>query len=511
MGGAMSKYLIGVDIGTQGTKAALFDLEMNMAGTAFRPSNLISPRPGVVWQDPEEMFQSCASALKELMHTTAINPRDVAGIGLDGQMAGIMGIDESGAASTVYDSWLDMRCGPYTEQMNQTAGRRIIELSGGPATYVHGPKILWLKDNNPEEYKKTAKFVLPHAFIVGRMCALDSARAYFDYTHLHFSCLSDNAGKRWSQELLDTFDISRDKMARIVSPFEVVGHLTEAFAGLSGLVPGIPVVAGCGDTAAGTFGTGMFRPGMILDSAGTASVLCSVVDRFVPDTAHATLTMMRSPVDGLFVPLAYINGGGMCLRWFRDQMTGSPAATYDELQSEAEMVECGSEGVLFIPHFSGRVLPGNPHLKGSFSGLDFRHTRAHLYRAVMEAVAYEYDYYLSVLRSLYPREQFNTMLTIGGGAKSSLFNQIKADVLGIKVSTLNTGETALIGSAVIAGVGVGALPDYAAPINQAIKPGNSFRPDDTNHEKYLPYAKAYLDAISSLSAFYKHAEIYGGA
>ncbi len=507
----MGTYLIAVDIGTQGTKAALFDRDLQMIASAFEASRLISPKPGVVWQEPAEMLDACCRTIGELMAKTGIHPADVAAIGLDGQMAGIMGIDEAGDASTWFDSWLDMRCGPFMDEMNEKAGKRIIELSGGPATYVHGPKILWWKATQPEAYQKTAKFVLPHAYIVGKMCGLGALRAYFDFTHLHFSCLSDNRNKAWSDELLETFDIDQDKMPRIVSPFEVVGALSAEFAGRCGLIAGIPMVAGCGDTAASTFGSGMFEPGMVLDIAGTASVMCSVVDGFNPDVENRTLTMMRSPVDGLFLPLAYVNGGGQCIRWFRDMLSLKEKASYDELQAEAQMVSCGSEGLIFIPHFSGRVLPNNPHLKGSFIGLDFRHTRGHLYRAILESIAYEYDYYLSVLKKLYPATDFSTLLSLGGGANSSLFGQIKADVLGLHVLTLKLGETALIGSAVIAGMGVGLLKEYAGPIRQAIRPGDSYDSDTARHEAYVPYASAYLEAMESMSALYRRSPVLGKA
>jgi len=228
-----------------------------------------------------------------------------------------------------------------------------------------------------------------------------------------------------------------------------------------------------------------------------------VVDKYVPDTAYATLTMMRSPVDGLFLPLAYINGGGMCVRWFRDTLTGDPAASYDQLQAEAETVPPGSEGITFIPHFSGRVLPNNPFLKGSYLGLDFKHTRGHMYRAVMEAVAYEYRYYLSVLRRLYPDDAFRDMITIGGGAKSPLFNRIKADVMGINVTTFEMGETALLGSAVIAGCGAGVLSDYRTPIERVMRKQAEFAADMQSHTAYTPFADAYLKAMDILTQFYK--------
>lgn len=499
----MGAYVIGIDIGTQGTKAALFNEDMELLCTAFEESRLISPKPGTVWQEPEEIFSSCANTIKELLEKSGVSGADIAGIGIDGQMAGIMGIDESGEASTYFDSWLDMRCGCYMNEMRDRAGKRVIALSGGPVTYIHGPKILWWKNEQPEAYAKTAKFVLPQAYVVGKMTGLKAADAYFDYTHLHFSCFADTANKRWSQELLDTFDVSADKMPRIISPFDVVGKTTKEFAAISGLAEGVPVVAGCGDTAASTFGSGMFRRNMVLDCAGTASVLCSVVDSYVPDTEFETLTMMRSPIDGLFLPLAYINGGGMCMRWFRDTLSGDPAASYKELDAEAQNVQPGSEGITFIPHFSGRVLPNNPFLKGSYLGMDFKHTRGHMFRSVMEAVAYEYKYYLSVLRKLYPSDSFDDMITIGGGAKSSLFNQIKADVMGVNVTTFEMGETALLGSAVIAGCGVGLLSDYEKPIERVMRKGDEFRPDRQAYEQYVPYADNYLKAMDILTEFYK--------
>ncbi len=502
----MSTYVIGIDIGTQGTKAALFDDKMELITTAFEESRLISPKPGTVWQEPDDLYASCANTIRELLEKSGAAATDIAAIGLDGQMAGIMGVDSDGEASTYFDSWLDMRCGKYVEQMNTRAGKRIIELSGGPATYVHGPKILWWKNEQPDAYKKTTKFVLPHSYVVGKMTGLSGNNAYFDYTHLHFSCLADTANKAWSDELLETFDIDKHKMARITSPFEIVGRVTKEFAALSGLIEGIPVAAGCGDTAASTFGSGMFRRELILDCAGTASVLCSVVDKYVPDTEHATLTMMRSPVDGLFLPLAYINGGGMCMRWFRDTLSGKPAADYSLLDAEAAQIEAGSEGLIFVPHFSGRVLPSNPNLKGAYLGLDFKHTRGHMFRAVMESIAYEYKYYLSILRSLYPGDCFDHMLTVGGGAKAPLFNQIKADVLGVTVTTFETGETALLGSAVIAAAGVGLIADYQEPIQRVMKKGSEYTADERNYAAYKPYAQEYLAAIENLTPFYNKAE-----
>jgi len=204
-------------------------------------------------------------------------------------------------------------------------------------------------------------------------------------------------------------------------------------------------------------------------------------------------------VDGFWFPLAYINGGGLCLKWFRDQIAHT---TYEALEADCPSIPPGSEGLLFVPHFAGRVLPNNPHVKGSFLGLDWKHTDAHLFRAIMEGIAYEYRYYLSALQALYPQRRFHTMHTAGGGSKSAVFNQIKADVLGVKVIPIVMSEAGLAGTAVIAGVGAKLFTDYQEPIRKAMTGGDSLTPDMAKHASYARYAQAYLQAIEVLTPLY---------
>jgi xylulokinase len=495
----MAEYIIAVDIGTQGTKAVLFDTEITALGAAFEASRLIQPEIGTIWQEAEDIYGSVIRVIKQLLEEQGIKGSEVAVIGIDSQMAGIMGIDRDGEAATCYDSWLDTRCKKYVTLMREHSERRIIELTGGPVTYTHGPKILWWKHEKPAEYKNTAKYVLPHAYVVGKLCGLSAEESYFDWTNLQYSGFADNLRKEWSEELLSAFDIPREKMARIVSPFEVAGKINAAAAGLTGLAAGIPIVAGSGDTAASIFGAGLFERDEVLDCAGTASVFCCGADSFSPDVHHKTMTMMRSPEDGRWFPLAYINGGGLCVRWFRDSFTGVPPFSYAELEEDAGKLPAGSEGLVFVPHFAGRVLPANPALKGSFTGLDFRHSRGHLFRAVMEGIAYEYAFYLSVLRDLYPQSTFSRMIATGGGSKSDLFVSIKADVLGLSTVRSIVGDTALVGSAVIAACGAGILTDYRAAVRKTIKEEAPLPYNQDRYEQYQPMIQKYLKTIDALS------------
>jgi xylulokinase len=437
--------------------------------------------------------------IKELAEKSGVRTGNIAAIGIDSQMAGIMGIEKNGEAAAYYDSWLDTRCKKYLTPMKEQAGTRVTEITGGPVSCTHGPKILWWKNEQPEIWKKTAKFVLPHGYVTGKICGLSADKAVFDYTHCHFSGFADNLRKEWSDELLSMFGVPKDKMARICSPFEIIGKTTAEFGALSGLTAGIPVAAGAGDTAASSFGAGLLEKDSLLDCAGTASVLCGMTDSFVPDLKNETMTMMRSPEEGIWFPLAYINGGGLCIRWFRDTFTGTPRLSYAELEEEAEKIAAGSEGISFIPHFAGRVLPADPKLKGSFSGLDLRHTRAHLFRAVLEGIAYEYAFYLSVLKELYPENRFRRLASIGGGSVSKFFLSIKADVMGLDAASFRVGDTALVGSAVIAGTGAGLFSDPRAAVKKTIREDQVIAFNPERHEQYKPAAVRYLKVLKAMS------------
>lgn len=365
-------------------------------------------------------------------------------------------------------------------------------------------KVLWWKNERPEAYKKISKFVLPTAYVAGRLTGLRASKAYIDYTHLHFSGFGDIFKNKWSQELLDRFDVDKDKMPEIVEPWRVIGKLTGGAASKCGLMEGIPVVAGCGDTAATSLGTGVTRKGIAFDVAGTASVFSCCVDSYEPDVKYKTLLYPRSVIPGLWIPMAYINGGGLCLRWFRDQLTGKDNnVQYDDLDNEAKSIHPGSEGLIFVPHFGGRVCPNNAYVRGSWIGLNWSHTRGHMYRAIMEGIAYEYCYYLEILKELLGEISFTHVLAIGGGAKSRLFNSIKADVLGIPYITLKKSDTATLGSAVIAGYGAGIYSDIKTAIERIVEHNNIIEPDYENHNKYIKHIDIYEGLFGALEETFK--------
>lgn len=485
-------YLIGVDIGTQGTKTSLFDTEGDTVAEAFEASRLISPSPGVVEQDADEIYSSVLRTIKEVMEKSGVDARKIAAVGMDGQMAGIMGIDEDWTAVTRYDSWLDTRCGKYIGMIKQRAEEAVIGTTGCPVTYAHGPKVLWWMHERPEEYKKIRKFVMPVTYVAGKMTGLKARQAYIDYTHLHFSGFGDVQKLEWSDELLRLFGADKGKMPEIVEPWKIVGHIKKEAADRCGLIEGIPVAAGCGDQAATSLGVGVTHKGIAFDVAGTASVFSWCVDAYKPDVKSKTLIFARSVIPDLWIPLAYISGGGLCLKWFRDRLTGGGAGVgFDTLDSEAASVPPGSEGLVFIPHFSGRTCPNDPDVRGSWIGLNWAHTRGHMYRAVMEGIAYEYACYLNILKNLLGDVSFSSVLAAGGGAKSKVFKSIKSNVLGIPYTTLKKGDMATWGSAVTAGYGVKIYRDLKTAAGRQDGHGEPISPDIAIHEKYGKYVEIY--------------------
>lgn len=499
-----TQFFIGIDIGTQGTKVSLVNDGGSIVTNSFVPSNLIRLDHGIVEQMPEEMFASVVDGMTEVMKRSGVEPGQVAAIGLDGQMAGIMGIDRDWNAVTPYDSWLDTRCEKYMPLIKEWGEEPFIRITGCPVTYAHGPKVLWWKHERPETYRKIEKFVLPTAYVAGRLAGLKADNAFIDYTHLHFSGFSDVSNHSWSDDLLDAFQVSKDKMPRIVNPWDVIGYLSKCYADKCGLLEGTPIVAGCGDTAATILGAGITTKGAILDVAGTASVLSCCVDEYKPDVNTKTLIYARSVIPGLWNPLAYINGGGQCLAWFRDLLAAQEGSLpFDELNAQAAHVRVGSDGIFFIPHFAGRACPNNPFLRGSWLGLNWSHRNGHMYRSILESIAYEYQGYLATLKQLIPGLHFTHVNVVGGGAKSELFNSIKADVMNVPYTTLNNSDTATVATAVIAGYGVGFYPDIADTMNRMVYPHSTVAPNPHHITNYQSYADCYHMLVEKLTPIYK--------
>jgi xylulokinase len=460
-------FLLGVDLGTTATRAALYDPGARLVSEGRAQVPLHYPQPCAVEQDMQDFYQSAVRAIRQCMDSCRVSPVEVAGLAFDSQMAGIGAIDEDFSPAIRFDSWLDSRCQPFIEEMNRRIVERVTALTGCPPTCNHGPKMLWWANERPADYARIVKFITPSAYVAGRAVKLRADEAFIDHTFLHFTGVSDAAQGRWSEELCDTLGIDIQRLPRIVDPSTVIGELSSEAAHDFGLKPGTPVAAGCGDTAAGALGAGVVKPGMLLDTAGTASVLACCTDRFVADTRHRALIVMRSVVPGIWNPLAYVSGGGLALGWYAREFSinNGPIVdfdeSYEELIASATGAPPGCDGLLFSPHLGGRTCPATPRMRGAWIGFSWGHTRRHFFRAILESIGYEYAWYLRILRELAPELNLIGTRVIGGGAKSEAWNQIKADILSVSYQQLALKECATWGSALIAGKACGVISDLA--------------------------------------------------
>jgi len=490
---------VGCDLGTLGTKAAVVEDSGRVLGSAFEEVELSYPRPGWVEQDLDDITQSAWRTIRRAL-TESQRAGEVAGVAFSGQMAGIGAIQADGAPATHYDSWLDTRCEPFISLMSEHT-ERITELSGCPPTYSHGPKILWWQRERRDEFKEIARFVVPGAYVAGQLCGLTADDAFIDRTYIHFSNLADTQQSEWSEELLELFGVDDRVLPRIVDPLDIIGEVTDEAADVTGLPAGTPVAAGAGDQTAASLGAGVVIPGQAFDSAGTASVFAMCVDGWHPDPKNRVVMATHSVIPNTYIALAFINGGGLCLRWFRDEIAGlrEDLDAYAQLDALADRVRPGSDGLLWFPHIQGRVLPPQPYVRGSWVGLTSGHSLGHMFRSMLEGIAFEYAEWAR----LAPATELHEARVLGGGAASSVWNQIKADVLGIAWVPTHRAECGVLGDALIAAAATGHVKDLAATAKQWQETTAPFTPMPERHSEYAKYREAYSLLAESIGPVFR--------
>jgi xylulokinase len=504
------RRVVGVDIGTQGTKAALYSADGTLEAESFVPSKLLRPEPGAVEEDPERQYASVLAAIRGCIEKSGIDGGSVEAVAIDGQMAGVIGVGADGSAVTPYDSWLDVRCAPYIRLMADRAGSAILRSAGNGPSFNHGPKILFWKGERPEAWKRIVSFVQPGGYAAMRLCGLSGSDAFIDDTYLHFSGFADNAGRRWNDDLCREFDVPVSRLPAIVRPADLVGRVTAAAASASGLRAGTPVAAGLGDTAASFLSCGAASEGVCVDVAGTASVFATTVSRFRPDDRSGVLGVGRAAVEGLWHPYAYVNGGGMDLLWFARELAGGLrggtgadrlSASFEELDAMIAELPLDPEDPYFVPHMEGRVMPSDPGLRGAWAGLSRSHGLPHLYRAVLESVALEYGIYLRAARELHPETPMRQVRATGGGARNAAWNRVKADVLGVPVAALAASPGAPAGAAMVAAAAVGLVSDLAATAAAWSGAAEAVEPDPSLRAHYDGRLENYERLLCLLSNF----------
>lgn len=511
-------YLAGVDLGTSVVKASLVRADGGggvVAASATRSMQIRHPAPGHAEQDPAAYVQAALATLREALTHAGIAPQQVAAIAFAGQMGGVLAVDRRGNAVTPwYPSTLDTRYQPYLQAVMERHGSQVLALCG--AAPILAPRLGWWRAEQPGVFARIHKVMLLANYVAAQLGSLDADAAFVDPSYLTWTGLADAGRRCWSPELAAVWEADARLLPRIVPATTVVGRLSPAAAAACGLLAGTPLVAGAGDQVAGFLGAGLVHPGQLIDVAGTFPVFATCLDRFLVDAQHGILQSLAGLLgDDHWYAMMYIGGGGLTHRWFAEQLGCVPAASGDALfaalDAEAAALPPGAGGLLFLPHLAGRACPADPGVRGAWLGLTWTHTRGHLYRALLESIAYDYAGALAVLRENCPHLALDEVRVIGGGANSRVWNQIKADVLGLPYLPLAQADWAALGCAVIGGNAVGLYPDMAAAAQQltraAGEPGEQVAPRPAWTEHYRPYVAAYQGAFGQLREL--HATLAG--
>lgn len=496
------EYIIGVDLGTSGTKTVLFDADGNIVASALEEYPLYQPENGWAEQNPEDWWKAAVNTLRQVVEESGVDPQDIKAVGLSGQMHGLVMLDKDGRVLRRSIIWCDQRSGKQCGEITERVGReRLIEITANPAlTGFTAAKLLWVRENQPEIYAKCAHILLPKDY-VRYMLTGEFATEVSDASGMQ---LLDVPNRCWSGEVLEKLEIDPALLAKVYESPEVTGEITGDAARLTGLRPGTPVVGGAGDNAAAAVGTGVVENGKAFTTLGTSGVVYAHTDRLAIDPKGRVHTFCCA-VPGAWHVMGVTQGAGLSLKWFRDNFCYSEIVSaqglcidpYVLLDRQAELSPVGCNKLFYLPYLMGERTPHlDPDCRGVFFGLSAMHVRSDLLRAVMEGVAYSQRDSMEVLRKM--GVATGEMLACGGGGTSPLWRQMLADVYNCPVRTVRSKEGPALGAAILAGVGAGLYPSVQEACAKLVQVNPPQQPVAENVEKYEKLYRVYTGLYPAL-------------
>lgn len=496
--------LIGVDIGSSSTKVTVFDTEARVLGEAREPYAPRQDGQGVAEYDTDLIHDLLLKALGEAFARSGATPGSVVAIGIASMVAGIMAVDAANAPLCPYTTTLDVRFAPYMDAFVRDHGPRIRALTGSGIPAL-AAKIAWLQRDVPGIDALAARFVTINAHLMGRLTAARADDLVIDHTFLWCTGLADAQRYRWSEELCQALGIDLVRLPRIVMAGRHASGLSPEAAARTGLLAGTPVVLGSGDQCAGLLAAGVTGPGLLGDVAGTYPTLAACVDGFRPDHDGGMIEVFPSVLPDRWHPLFFIGGGGLTHAWATGTILGADdPASLAMLVQRATDVPPGSEGVLFVPHLGGRACPSDSTMRGAWLGFTWTHERAHLYRALLESMAFEERLGLGAIERTNPGIEWREVVLYGGAGVNGLLNQIKADALGLPVRRMMV-DTVPLGAALLGAQGVGLVDDLETEAGRLRANAESelFEPDPTRHAIYLGQTRRYERALDGMSPVFR--------
>lgn len=500
------EYLIGVDLGTSATKTVLFDLTGAVVASASQEYPLYQPHNGWAEQEPDDWWRACAATIRQVLEQSGAAPEQVRGLGISGQMHGLVLLDKDGKVLRRSIIWCDQRTAAECEEITKRVGaKRLIEITANPAlTGFTASKILWVRSHEPEVYEKAAHILLPKDYVRYRLTG-EFATEVSDASGMQ---LLDVPNRRWSDEVLQKLEIDPALLPKVYESPEVTGGVTAGAAALTGLKAGTVVVGGAGDNAAAAVGTGVVEDGRAFTTIGTSGVVYAHTSSIAIDPKGRVHTFCCA-VPGCWHVMGVTQGAGLSLRWFRDQFCAEEVRTakgmgvspYYLMDKEAARVPVGSHRLLYLPYLMGERTPHlDPYCRGVFFGLSAIHTKYDMLRAVMEGVVFSQRDSVEILRGM--GVTLREMFACGGGA-SPLWRQMLADVYNCAVQTVSSKEGPALGVAILAAVGAGLFADVPSACRALIHANSLQEPAAENVAAYEPYYQVYRGLYPALKENYR--------
>lgn len=487
--------LLGIDLSTTGAKALLIDEDGQVVSSATTPLSLSTPHALWSEQNPEDWWNATRKSIADAFTSAHASSESIGAIGLTGQMHGLVLLDEKGDVLRPAILWNDQRCGVECDEIRARVGReKLLKITGNDAlTGFTAPKILWVEKHEPDIYRRIRHILLPKDYIRYKLTgalAMDKADG-------SGTMLFDLGQRSWSPEILNALNLSAEWLPPTFEGHETTGEVSTEAADLTGLRIGTPVVAGGGDQSAQAVGVGAVRPGTIAVTLGTSGVVFAATEAPLIEP-QGRLHAFCHAVAGRWHLMGVMLSAAGSLQWYRDKFACE--RNFDELVSEASQVPAGSDGLIFLPYLSGERTPHpDPLARGAWVGLTTRHGQAHLTRSVLEGVAFGLKDMFGLMREA-GLGSIDQVRLSGGGAKSSLWRQILADVLETELVTVNTTEGAAYGAALLAGIGAGIWRDVDTACAQTIRVTDRVSPDGENLETYRLIHQQYQQLYPALKS-----------
>lgn len=495
-------YVLGIDIGTSGTKTVLFDDKGNSVASALKEYPLYQPEIGWAEQKPEDWWEAVVITIKEVIQKSGINAPEIIGIGLSGQMHGLVMIDIDGKVLRPSIIWCDQRTAEECREITEAVGaERLIEITANPAlTGFTASKIMWVKKHEPEIYEKAFKILLPKDYI-RFMLTGDFCTEVSDASGMQ---LLDVPNRDWSDEILSKLHIDRNLLGKVYESQEVTGRINKAASQLTGLTEDTIVVGGAGDQAAGAIGNGIVRPGVVSSTIGTSGVVFAYTDNVTIDKKGRVHTFCHA-VPGTWHIMGVTQAAGLSLKWFKDNLCQIEVQEADKvsvdvyvlINKEAATAKPGCDGLMYLPYLMGERTPHlDPFARGVFFGLTARHNKNDMLRAIMEGVGYSLKDCLDIINEM--GIAVNEVRASGGGGKSELWRQIQADMFNSEVVTINSSEGPALGVAILALVGAGIYPSVPEACDTIIHKVTSQSKSEDNCKLYNKYHEIYKQIYAAL-------------